>query len=70
MPPIWTNNAWSQGSSSAAFLEGEAWGNWDGAMVIGLMGIGFGGTPIGQRIECIRQVAICHFAFCINHRPN
>lgn len=53
MPPIWTNNGWSQGSSSAAFLEGEAWGEWDGAMVVGLMGIGFGGTPIGQRIDVI-----------------
>ncbi|TGD63989.1 PQQ-dependent sugar dehydrogenase [Tabrizicola sp. WMC-M-20] len=55
MPPIWTNNGWSQGSSSAAFLEGEAWGTWDGAMVIGLMGIGFGGTPIGQRIDVIEM---------------
>jgi len=53
MPPIWTNNDWSQGSSSAAFLEGDAWGDWNGAMVIGLMGIGFGGTPIGQRIDVI-----------------
>ncbi|TFL16854.1 PQQ-dependent sugar dehydrogenase [Jannaschia formosa] len=53
MPPIWTNNGWSQGSSSAAFLEGEAWGSWDGDMVVGLMGIGFGGTPIGQRIDVV-----------------
>jgi glucose/arabinose dehydrogenase len=55
MPPIWTNNGWSQGSSSAAFLKGEAWGAWDGAMVVGLMGIGFGGTPIGQRIDVIEM---------------
>ncbi len=54
MPPVWTNNGWSQGSSSAAFLEGEAWGDWDGAMVVGLMGIGFGGTPIGQRIDVVQ----------------
>lgn len=53
MPPIWTNNGWSQGTSSAAFLEGEQWGDWDGAMVVGIMGIGFGGTPIGQRIDVI-----------------
>ncbi|WP_246039976.1 PQQ-dependent sugar dehydrogenase [Sulfitobacter sabulilitoris] len=53
MPPIWTNNGWSQGTSSAAFLEGEQWGSWDGALVVGLMGIGFGGTPIGQRIDVI-----------------
>ena len=53
MPPIWENNGWSQGTSSAAFLEGEAWGDWDGAMVVGIMGIGFGGTPIGQRIDVV-----------------
>ncbi len=54
MPPIWNNNGWSQGISSAAFLDGEAWGDWDGAMVVGIMGIGFGGTPIGQRIDVIQ----------------
>lgn len=53
MPPIWNNNGWSQGTGSAAFLKGEAWGDWDGAMVVGIMGIGFGGTPIGQRIDVI-----------------
>ncbi len=53
MAPIWNNNGWSQGTSSAAFLEGDAWGDWDGAMVVGIMGIGFGGTPIGQRIDVI-----------------
>ena len=54
MPPIWNNNGWSQGTSSAAFLEGEAWGEWNGALVVGLMGIGFGGTPLGQRIDVIQ----------------
>lgn len=54
MPPIWNNNGWSQGISSAAFLKGDAWGDWDGAMVVGIMGIGFGGTPIGQRIDVIQ----------------
>lgn len=53
MAPIWNNNGWSQGTSSAEFLVGEQWGDWDGAMVVGLMGIGFGGTPIGQRIDVI-----------------
>ena len=53
MEPIWTNNGWSQGTSSIEFLEGEAWGEWDGAMVVGLMGIGFGGTPLGQRIDVV-----------------
>ncbi|MEM8848523.1 MAG: PQQ-dependent sugar dehydrogenase [Pseudomonadota bacterium] len=54
MPPIWDNNGWSQGTSSAAFLTGDQWGDWDGNMVVGIMGIGFGGTPIGQRIDVIQ----------------
>jgi glucose/arabinose dehydrogenase len=53
MVPIWNNNGWSQGTATAEFLTGEQWGSWDGAMVVGLMGIGFGGTPIGQRIDVI-----------------
>lgn len=53
MPPVWDNNGWSQGTSSAEFLVGEQWGDWNGAMVIGIMGIGFGGTPLGQRIDVI-----------------
>lgn len=51
MPPIWNNNGYSQGMAPAAFLEGEQWGSWNGHMVVGFMGIGFGGTPIGQRID-------------------
>ncbi|MEL6243548.1 MAG: PQQ-dependent sugar dehydrogenase [Pseudomonadota bacterium] len=54
MPPIWNNNGWSQGTSSNVFLEGDAWGEWNGSMVVGLMGIGFGGTPLGQRIDVIQ----------------
>ncbi len=54
MPPVWNNNGWSQGTSSAAFLEGDNWGDWNGAMVVGIMGIGFGGTPIGQRLDVIQ----------------
>jgi glucose/arabinose dehydrogenase len=53
MPPVWENNGWSQGTGSAVFLEGEQWGRWNGAMAIGILGIGFGGTPIGQRIDVI-----------------
>lgn len=53
MEPIWQNNGWSQGTATAEFLSGEGWGEWDGAMVVGLLGIGFGGTPIGQRIDVI-----------------
>lgn len=54
MPPIWNNNGWSQGTSSAAFLKGEAWGDLNGALVVGIMGIGFGGTPFGQRIDVMQ----------------
>ena len=50
MVPMWDNNGWSQGTSSNAFL-GESWGAWSGHMVVGIMGIGFGGTPIGQRLD-------------------
>ncbi len=53
MVPIWDNNGWSQGTSSAEFLIGEQWGDWDGAMAVGLMGIGFGGTAFGMRIDVI-----------------
>jgi glucose/arabinose dehydrogenase len=53
MPPIWTNNGWSQGISGAAILTGEAWGDWQGAMAVSYMGIGFGGTPVGQRIDVV-----------------
>jgi aldose sugar dehydrogenase len=53
LQPAWNNNMLSQGTSSAAFLEGEQWGDWDGRLVVGVMGIGFGGTPEGQRIDVI-----------------
>jgi aldose sugar dehydrogenase len=53
LPPAWTNNGLSQGTGSAAFLTGEQWGDWDGRLVVGIMGIGFGGTPAGQRIDVI-----------------
>ncbi|MBN9080135.1 MAG: aldose sugar dehydrogenase [Rhizobiales bacterium 62-17] len=54
MVPIWDNNGWSQGTASATFLNGKQWGDWDGALVVGLMGIGFGGTAFGQRIDVIQ----------------
>ena len=53
MPPAWTNNGYSQGTSSAAFLEGAQWGDWDGRLVVGVMGIGIHGTPQGERIDVI-----------------
>lgn len=53
MPPTWNNNGWSQGTSSAAFLKGDNWGIYEGRLATGVLGIGFGGTPIGQRIDMI-----------------
>lgn len=53
MPPTWNNNGWSQGTSSAAFLKGKNWGIYEGRLATGVLGIGFGGTPIGQRIDMI-----------------
>jgi aldose sugar dehydrogenase len=53
MPPAWTNNGLSQGMTSNVFLSGDEWGEWEGRMAVGFMGIGFGGTPLGQRIDII-----------------
>lgn len=53
MPPAWTNNGLSQGMSSAVFLRGEQWGAWDGRLAVGIMGIGFGGTPLDMRIDVL-----------------
>lgn len=53
MKPAWKNNGLSQGTSSAAYLKGKQWGPWDGRLAVGVMGIGFGGTPVGQRIDVI-----------------
>lgn len=53
MLPAWNNNGLSQGTSSAAYLKGEQWGEWDGRLAVGVMGIGFGGTAVGMRIDVI-----------------
>jgi len=53
MHPTWNNNGWSQGTSSAAFLKGKNWGIYEGRLATGVLGIGFGGTPIGQRIDMV-----------------
>ncbi len=53
MPPAWNNNGLSQGTSSAAYLEGAQWGEWEGQLAVGIMGIGFGGTAVGMRIDVI-----------------
>ena len=53
MPAAWDNDGLSQGMTSTTFLTGEQWGEWEGRMVVGFMGIGFGDTPVGQRIDVI-----------------
>ena len=53
MHPTWNNNGYSQGTGSAAFLKGDNWGIYEGRLATGVMGIGFGGTPIGQRIDMV-----------------
>lgn len=53
MKPVWQNNNLSQGISGTDFLTGEQWGEWEGRLAVGFMGIGFGDTPVGNRIELI-----------------
>ncbi|SFR42274.1 Glucose/arabinose dehydrogenase, beta-propeller fold [Marinobacter daqiaonensis] len=53
MEPLWNNNRLSQGISGAVFLTGEKWGAWDGRLAVSFLGIGFGGTPAGERIDLI-----------------
>ena len=51
MTPAWNNNGYSQGTGSAAFLKGSNWGIYEGRLAAGIMGIAFGGTPGGLRID-------------------
>ena len=51
MPPSWNNHGFSQGTGSAAFLTGSNWGIYEGRLAAGIMGIGFGATPPGSRID-------------------
>ena len=53
MLPATNNGHLSQGTSSATYLTGKQWGAWDGSLAVGIMGIGFGGTPVGQRIDVV-----------------
>ncbi|PWG64039.1 PQQ-dependent sugar dehydrogenase [Spiribacter halobius] len=53
MRPAWNNDGLSQGISSAQFLSGSQWGDWENRLVVGFMGIGFGGTPVGQRLDVV-----------------
>ncbi len=51
--PAWQNNNLSQGINSTDFLTGDQWGAWNGRMAVAFMGIGFGGTPVGNRVDLI-----------------
>lgn len=53
MPAAWNNNGFSQGTGSAAFLKGSNWGIYEGRLTVGIMGIAFGDTPAGSRIDII-----------------
>ena len=53
MPPAWNNNGLSQGTGSAAFLTGSNWGIYEGRLAVGIMGIGFGDTLPGLRVDMI-----------------
>jgi glucose/arabinose dehydrogenase len=53
MKPAWNNENLSQGMSSGVFLSGKQWKDWDGKMVVGYMGIGIHGTPVGNRLDLL-----------------
>lgn len=57
MPAAWNNNGFSQGTGSAAFLKGSNWGHYEGRLAVGIMGIAFGDTPAGSRIDIIDLTA-------------
>lgn len=57
MPAAWNNNGFSQGTGSAAFLKGSNWGIYEGRLTVGIMGIAFGDTPPGSRIDVIDLAA-------------
>lgn len=42
-----------KGRRASRFWKANNGGDWNGHAVTGLMGIGFGGTPLGQRIDVI-----------------
>ncbi len=53
MKPAWDNEKLSQGMSSCVFLNGPQWKDWNGRMVVSLMGIGIHGTPVGNRLDVL-----------------
>ena len=57
MTPAWNSNGYSQGTGSAAFLKGSNWGIYEGRLAAGIMGIAFGGTLSGLRIDMYDNAA-------------
>jgi len=57
MKPAWTNEGLSQGMSSCTFLNGSQWKDWNGRMVVGMMGVGVFGTPVGNRLDVLNITA-------------
>ncbi len=53
MKPAWNNDGLSQGLSSCVFLNNAKWKAWNGKMVVGFMGIGIHGTPVGNRLDVL-----------------
>lgn len=53
MKPAWNNDGLSQGMSSCVFLNNAKWKTWNGKMVVGFMGIGIHGTPVGNRLDVL-----------------
>lgn len=53
MKPAWNNDGLSQGLSSCVFLNNTKWKTWNGQMVVGFMGIGIHGTPVGNRLDVL-----------------
>jgi aldose sugar dehydrogenase len=53
MKPAWNNDGLSQGLSSCAFLNNAKWKGWNNKMVVGFMGIGIHGTPVGNRLDVL-----------------
>ena len=53
MKPAWNNDGLSQGMSSCVFLNNAKWKTWNGQMVVGFMGIGIHGTPVGNRLDLL-----------------
>jgi aldose sugar dehydrogenase len=57
MKPAWNNDGLSQGMSSCTFLSGPQWKDWNGRMLVTLMGIGIHGTAVGNRLDVLNIAA-------------